>query len=100
MTTGYRNQPDNIPVIDKAPAAVLPYTEDWSSWLATGETISTAVWTVDPGITQNGVSSTTTSATIVLAGGTVGTTYLVSCTITTSLGNVDTRSFRAAVKVR
>jgi broad specificity phosphatase PhoE len=99
MTTTFRPQSDGISIIDKAPTAVLRYTEDWAnasvgSWLAAGETIVSATWTVGAGLTTVSQSNTGTTAAIVLSGGTVGTVYLVSCTITSSADNTDTRSFR------
>lgn len=104
MTTGFRTQPDGIPIIAKAPGAVLDYTEDWAatgdSWLATNETINSASWVYDAGITNDHTSLTATTATIWLSGGTVGVSYLVSCTIVTNQGRTDTRSFRVGVAVR
>jgi hypothetical protein len=98
--TGFRAQPDGVPVIDKAIPGDLDYTEDWSAWLATGETITAAAWTVPTGISAHSPSFTITSATTWLSGGTTGTVYVVSCTITTSASRIDTRSFKISVRFR
>jgi hypothetical protein len=72
-----------------APGADLPYTIDWSDWLAKlppGETIaSDPAWTITPaGLTLIAQSHTTTSATARLEGGTAGVVYRVTCRVTSS----------------
>jgi hypothetical protein len=76
----------------KDPNAVLDYVFDWSSWLQTSETISTATFTVESGITKNSESNTTTNATVWLSGGTVGERYTITCRVTTNQGRTDDRS--------
>ena len=102
--TGFRNQSDNIPVIDKSPNAVLDYSEDWSAWLAAGETIASNTVTVDMGLTKQTVVASpggaATMITVWLAGGTVGTSYLVTVEIVTSSGRTDDRSFRVRCVLR
>jgi hypothetical protein len=102
MTTGFRAQSDGIPVIDKALVAVLDYPEDWSAWLATGETISSITTTADTGLTvmSSLPDPTNKIVNVWLSGGVNDTTYLVSVRITTSAGRTDQRSFRVAVKLR
>lgn len=82
----------------KDPDAVLDYRFDWSAWLASGETITTAASTVSAGITKDSESNTTTTATVWLSGGTDGDDYLVTCRITTNQGRTDDRSM--VIKVR
>ena len=60
----------------KDPQATLDYRFDWSAWL-TPDTISSVTWTVPAGITQTAATNTTTTATIWLSGGTVGTRYTI-----------------------
>jgi hypothetical protein len=84
----------------KDPQAVLDYGEDWSPWLQTGETISTSTWTVDPGITKGTDTKTTTTTTVWLSAGTVGTTYSATNHITTSLGRTDERTITILVQER
>ena len=81
----------------KDPNATLDYKLDWSAWLTT-DTISTVTWTVPTGITQTAATNTTTSATIWLSGGTVGTRYTVVCRITTTAGRIDERSLLVSVQ--
>lgn len=97
MTTTYRNQGDGIPIIDKAPNAVLDYLMQWTDWLAAGETISGNVVTTDTGIVAAPVTATSTTVTVWLSGGTTKVTYLVTIRITTSAGRTDERSFRVNV---
>lgn len=81
----------------KDPEAVLDYTIDWSDWLGT-DTISAVSWTVEAGITKDSEGNTTTSATIWLSGGTAGTSYEVTCHITTAGGREDDRTLRIDVE--
>jgi hypothetical protein len=81
----------------KDPDAVLDYVFDWSSWLASGETISTAVITVASGLTKDSESNTSTTAKAWLSGGTENGRYTITCRITTNQGRTDDRS--AVVRV-
>ena len=87
-------------VFIKSPAAELDYTVDWSDWLPDGDTISSVVWVVPAGLTQESASNSTTGATVWLSGGTLGAVYTVTCKITTVGGRIDTRSFRVRVAQR
>jgi hypothetical protein len=86
--------------IEKDPQAVLDYAMDWSDWLATDTITGTPVWTVPTGLTKDSQSNTTTVATAWLSGGVLGTTYTVSCKITTTAGRTDERSFRLKIVER
>lgn len=108
MTT-YRVQSDGIPVIDKSPTAVLDYivdllAEDPGPWLEDGEFVTSAIGIADPGLTL--VTATPapvdapTRIVVWLTDGTIGTTYLVKVTFTTSKDRTDTRSFRVRVVLR
>lgn len=83
----------------KDPNAVLDYAVDWSRWLA-GDEIATSTWTVPAGLTKLGDSTTTTRATVWLAGGTVGQSYTVTNRITTAGGRTEERSFIIRVEER
>lgn len=77
----------------KDPQSTLDYAIDWSLWLGI-DTIASVSWTVPAGLTQTAATNTTTSATIWLAGGTVGTRYPVVCRVTTAAGRIDDRTIR------
>jgi len=81
----------------KDPNAVLDYQIDWSTWLGT-DTISSATWTVATGLTKTTDSKTTTTTTVWLSGGTVGTTYSVACRIVTAGGRTDDRTVQIKVE--
>lgn len=76
----------------KDPDAVLDYSIDWSSWLATGETISTSTWTVPAGITKDSDSKSNTASVIWLSGGTISEVYVLINHIVTSASRTDDRT--------
>lgn len=84
----------------KDPGEKLDYPITWSDYLTEGETISSSAWSLPSGITQDSVSSTTTSATIWLTGGTHGEEYLVTNQITTSAGRIAERSIKILCRNR
>jgi hypothetical protein len=59
------------------------FSIDWETLLGV-DTISTSVWACEAGITEDSESETATVATIVLSGGTAGTTYTCTNTIVTA----------------
>ena len=83
----------------KDPQATLDYPINWAAWLTT-DTIVSVVWTVPTGITQTAATNTTTTATIWLSGGEVGTEYTVTCRVTTAGGRIDERSIAVRVAQR
>lgn len=104
--TGYKK--DTVGAyIDKDPGARLIYSMDWSEWLPTGDTLSTATYVIST-ITgdaapivkhQEGVEGGTVSF-VELSGGTAKEIYTVTATITTTDGNTDKRRFRLKVNDR
>jgi len=76
----------------KDPNAVLDYSIDWSSWLATGETITVSTWTVSIGITVDSNNFSGTDTVVWLSGGTAGSDYEGTNHITTSVGREDDRT--------
>jgi hypothetical protein len=83
----------------KDPAAQLDYTVDWTTWLD-GRTIAASVFTVPVGLTKVSESNDTTSATVIVSGGSAGLAYTITNQITTSTGLVDERSFIIRVQDR
>lgn len=83
--------------------ATLDYSVDWSAWLADGDTIAAADWTVPDGLQQPTTPTPSLAgakATVWLTGGTVGDIYPVTCRITTAQGRSDARSIRIRVVQR
>lgn len=89
------------PSYDQPANAILDYVVDWSAWLFADDSIGSATWEVDQGLTQPATPSssfTTTTATIWLSGGVAGTTYLVKSIITTVVGRVMEQEFSVTVE--
>lgn len=84
----------------KDPSADLDWQFNWEDWLAVGETISTATFTVDDGLTITSTGNDDTVATIWVSGGTAGNVYGVTCHITTSADRTDDRSINIRVMER
>ena len=85
----------------KDPDSVLDYTWDWSAWLAAdADTIDSYTVTVPSGLTLDTDSNTTTAVTAWLSGGTVDTTYVVGCRITTAGLRTVERSITIQVQQR
>ena len=84
----------------KDPDAVLDFAFDWSDWLATSETISSHVVTVDTGITKDSDSESSGIITVWLSGGTAGNDYNVACKIVTNANRTDERTMTIKVKNR
>jgi hypothetical protein len=86
----------------KDPAALLPYSWDWTAWLAgAGDTISSATVLVPEGLTA--VGSANVDGTVVtqrVSGGSSGAIYKMVCQITTAGGLIDERSIQLTVMDR
>lgn len=83
----------------KDPDAVVDYSFDWSSWLASGETISSYTVTVN-GVTLDSDSQTTTAVTAWLSGGTADTIATVACKVTTTASRTDERTISVKIRER
>jgi hypothetical protein len=92
--------------ITKDPEAQLFYTFDWSDWLAQGDSIATAEYTVtarvndpDPIVkVSEGIQGATTY--VELSDGQDGKSYVVTVKVTTADGLIDRRNFRVKVESR
>ena len=84
----------------KDPNSKIDYGFDWTSWLDTtnGESISTSTWVLETGLTY--VSDTITGyiTTVMLQGGDVDFTYMVTNRILTSAGRIEDRSMYVQVR--
>ena len=105
--TGFRT--DRIgSYIEKDPQARLDYSMDWSDWLASGDPIQVAQWSVSTVtsdtanvvIHSNTTSGVTGISTAIISGGSAGNIYTVTCKITTTNGLIDERYFRLSVQDR
>lgn len=84
----------------KDPDAVLDYMFDWSSWLSSGESITSSTMIVSSGINLDSSTNTSTKATAWISGGTSGQPYSVTNRITTSAGRTDDRTITIRVTDR
>lgn len=91
----------------KDPAAKLDYLMDWSSWLPSGDTISSSAWAIDVAPDASlaiagspAPSNTTTTATCWLTGGTPGQKYVLRNRVTTVSGRIEDRSIAIAIEER
>lgn len=94
--------PQFLQTFIKDPDAFLDYTLDWSQWLQ-GDSILSTSFTItgDDAVLQIGFATTTpTTATVWLSGGTDGALYGVTCEVTTAQGRIDDRSFQIQVNER
>ncbi len=60
------------------------FSFDWSSFLSTGETISSYTVTCDSALTKVADTATTTTVLIQVSGGTAGTQSLLKCEVSTT----------------
>lgn len=89
---------DGIPAIKKVNTSRLDYSFDFSKWLlAIEDTIDTFSVTAADGITIDTTNQSGGIVTSFVEGGTPGTTYLITCEITTEQGRIDSRSINIQV---
>jgi len=89
----------------KDPDEILDYTIDWGGSVELpgrtfGDTILTAIFTVPVGLTKQSESHTPTTATVWLAGGTLGATYEILCRITTAGGRTMDQTTKLSIKAK
>lgn len=82
----------SLGLLTKDPADIRTYTIDWSVWLGS-DTISTATWTLPSALTNVASTSTSTTSSIKLSGGSNGRVYNVACTVVTAAGQTKKVSF-------
>ena len=86
-------------IFAKTPNGQLDYSMNWADKLSTAasESISTSAWASIPtGLTLSGETNTTAATAILISGGTHGTKYHVTNTITT---NVNSRRYDRSIAV-
>lgn len=85
----------------KDPDAILDYVIDWSSWLATGDTIVASTWiSSDAALVVDSSSFTATNATAVVSGGDNRRRYSLTNRVTTAAGLVDDRTITIRIAQR
>lgn len=83
----------------KHPADVRDLTFGFTKFLGrTGDSIVSAAFTGDPGITLGASTASLGAATVRVSGGTAGADYRVTCRITTSSGQIVNRSVMLQVR--
>ena len=85
----------------KDPQATTDYSVDWTAPLtAAADTIKTSSWTTDPGVS---IAKSTYQGYVVTAfvsGGTIGSSYSITNTITTPAGRTLAQNFIVKVQLR
>lgn len=88
----------------KDPDAELVYTWDIAQWLVSPAQVASATFTITPpaneavsALTKDNESTTATTASLRLLGGTLGKTYTVTCEWTTN--ETPTQTDNASIKV-
>lgn len=92
--------------ITKDPEAQLFYTFDWADWLAAGDSLATAEYSVSARINDpdpivkvsEGIQGTQTY--VELSDGQEGKSYVITVKVTTTDGLIDRRNFRVKVENR
>lgn len=83
-------------IFAKDPSSNVDFSIDWSEWLSSGETVSAAVWSVQPqelgGPTLSADQNSGTVTSVFAAGGTLGNRYRLTCSATSSEGRIADRS--------
>jgi hypothetical protein len=78
--------------LPKSPLSVLDYEIDYTQWLSL-DTITASTWTVPDGLTEDSSTFTSTTTTVWLASGVLGTSYIVTNVIGTAAGRTQSHSF-------
>ena len=81
------------------PSSDLSYSNDWTDFLAAGESISSRAWAIAPDASPT-LLSNARSATVRVAGLTAGVVYQLSEKITTSSNNDAERSITISCEER
>lgn len=97
----------------KDPEANLTVGLHWADVIERGDTLATVSWDVPTGMTKESEGISTSAmidsgvtypagevAIVRVSGGTAGIDYTLTCTVTTSAGDIDERSITAAVRER
>ena len=85
-----------------SPSAKLDFGNDWvkDGWLGTVETISASTWTVTGGLTLSLPANVSGVTSTFVEGAVLGQSYVLSNTVTTNQGRIDTRVIKLSCKIR
>lgn len=83
--------------IEKDPSETLIVGWDWTAFLE-GASIVSSTWAPDAGLTEVSDDTSGSQTTVTISGGTAGNYYRLSNAITTSTGEIITRSFIITVE--
>ena len=79
-------------IFQKAPQDIVDFSEAWGNWLIGSDTIVSAAWAADSGLTILSSSLTPTTTTVFVSGGTAGQIYALRGAIATAAGRIEVRS--------
>jgi hypothetical protein len=82
----------------KQPGENKDYDFNYTDWMPASDSISTSVVTADAGISLGTKTQTVTVVKQFISGGTAGTDYKVTCTITTAQGRIDQKEITILVR--
>lgn len=83
----------------KEPGEKLDYGFDYTDWLEDGDTITASSWTVPTDLNETDPTFGDTSTTVWLAGGTLGSVYTITNTVTSAAGRIELREFDLRIAV-
>lgn len=101
-TTGYQQDSTGAYIV-KDPGSTLDYVIDWTNWLG-ADTVSSVTYTLDSGISTStdiggsATSTTDTTTTVNITGGTTGNIYNVKAEMVTAGGRTVVRNFRIRIE--
>ena len=79
-------------IFQKAPQDIIDFSEVWGNWLIGSDTIVSASWAADSGLTILSSSFTATTTTVFVTGGIAGQIYALRGAIATAAGRIELRS--------
>lgn len=85
-------------VYTQDPDAILDYLVNWSDWLDSGDTITSALAFCDSGLDILAQSFSASGHTVWLSSGSVGQEYLITSRIWTTFGRKNDQSFTLRVQ--
>jgi len=77
------------------PDEILTWSFDWTSWLASGDTLASATWTITPsaGVTITDLGESGAVASVEISVLTRGETYMLTCEMVSTAGETGQQSY-------